>query len=163
MNLGDVYLKTVLLISGVSFCVCLAGAIVWRLWREVPWRVVWLTTFCAGCVVAPTANSFLHRRVFISWHRGQNEYVPKTGCVTYEPSFFRLYASYRMDRETFDDWVANHPWRLLPFDGEVPSYDGQRLGFESPDVALATEMAPNGRQLRVYFKDGMMYLSYYVM
>ncbi|QDV59021.1 hypothetical protein Mal33_50460 [Rosistilla oblonga] len=68
-----------------------------------------------------------------------------------------------MSREEFEQWVAKHPWKLQPYDMSFVDHDSKRLDFTAPDFAYATEMASNGGQLRVYFKDGVMYLSYNVM
>lgn len=68
-----------------------------------------------------------------------------------------------MDAATFERFVASHPWELRPYDSSLESSDAQRLGFGDPQAAYATEMAPNGNQLRVYFENGTMFLSYNVM
>ncbi len=134
-----------------------------RLFKRI--RTVWcvVTTFLLGIVLAYFANSAFHREMFIRDHQKHNTLVPKTGCVSYEPSFGHLFATYRMSRAEFDIWVSGHPWTLISYDQSFVEYDGKRLGFTEPDLAYATEMASNGGQLRVYFKDEMMYLSYNVM
>ena len=65
-----------------------------------------------------------------------------------------------MTRPEFDAWVVNHPWQLKPGDNDLLHHDGPRLGLSEPDANFETEWDPNGRQLRVYFKSGIMYLSY---
>ncbi|MEP4682360.1 MAG: hypothetical protein ABJ015_11995, partial [Rhodopirellula bahusiensis] len=62
----------------------------------------------------------------------------------------------------------SHPgnMRLYSFrdeKGNLELIDEKRLGFVDAELIYATEMAPNGRQLRAYFRDGIMYLSYNVM
>ncbi len=44
-----------------------------------------------------------HHRLFVVWHRYQNEAVPQQGCLTYDPDFYRLYATYQMSVE---EWIA---------------------------------------------------------
>ena len=160
MNLGDIYLKTFLALTAGSLVLsCLLVSLL-RFWRRVPWvDILWIGCLL-GCFAAIVANTSLHRRLFVSWHRAQNDAVPATGCVTYEPDFTRLYATYRMTRPEFDAWIANHPWKLKPGDNGLLHHDGPRFGLDEPDAGFETEMAPNGRQLRVYFKSGIMYVSY---
>ena len=68
-----------------------------------------------------------------------------------------------MSRERFEEWVETHSWPILPAEieaGEIYDNDTRELGFASPELYYATEMLGNGKQLRVYFKNNVMYLSY---
>lgn len=66
-------------------------------------------------------------------------------------------------RDEFEQWVSTHPWQLKPYDMAFVEHDSKRLNFAEPVLAYATEMASDGGQLRVYFKDGVMYVSYNAM
>jgi hypothetical protein len=161
MNLGDIYLKTSLVLLVGSFGIGFLVALIWRLFKKIRWTTIAGITILGGLASLLILPGF-HHTLFTAWHRHQNQYVPKNGCITYEPEFTRLYATYEMDRATFDQWVKNHPWPLKPSedDGFLKTHDGPRLKLDSPAVSFSTEPAPNGQQLRVYFKDGVMYLSY---
>lgn len=98
--------------------------------------------------------------MFAAWHKWQNTAVPKDGCLTYEPDFSRLFATYEMSRDEFDEWVSNHAWRLHAGNNRLLRYDGLRLGFAEPELSFETDSTPNGKQLRVYYKSGVMYVSY---
>jgi hypothetical protein len=160
MNLGDIYIKSFFCIVGASIAVSMLFAFVWR--------SKWKTSRCAsiavslliGLLLSVPALTLLHHPLFVAWHRAQNAMVPQTGCLTYDPSFARLFAAYRMSRSGFDTWVAAHPWRLTPYANDLLEYDASHLGFSSPDASFASPSGSNGKQLRVYFKNGVMYLSY---
>lgn len=160
MNLGDIYLKTFLALIGMAFVLSFLMAALLRVRRRVSWKNVLCIGCLLGCFAAFIAVKPLHRPLFILWHKAQNDAAPATGCLTYEPDFTRLYATYQMTRPEFDAWVANHPWKLKPGDNGLLHHDGPRFGLNEPDASFETEMAPNGKQLRVYFKYGIMYLSY---
>lgn len=163
MNLGDIYLKTFLVITAVAFVAGFALAFVLRLMRRI--RAGWLVVLGSllAAVLTVAGNRAFHQELFTAWHQSQNSVVPRTGCLTYDPSFDRLYATYSMDAATFEQFVASHPWQLRPYDSSLQAMDARRLGFETPQAAYATEMAPNGNQLRLYFENGTMFLSYNVM
>ena len=163
MNLGDIYLKTFFCITSIAFlaAVAVVGGI--RFWRRV--NAGWLIalSILMGMVFPFIGNSFFHQPVFVDWHRCQNEWVPKTGCLTYEPSFGRLFATYAMTETEFRDWVSNYPVPMGPYDNSLLMFDSEQLGFTAPELSFATQPASNGKQLRVYWADGKMYLSYNVM
>ena len=167
MNLGNVYLQAFFYITATSFVIAAACTFSLRLFRRI--HAGWLSAlaFFLGVFLAITGNRLFHRDLFVTWHRSQNAIVPQTGCLTYEPSFGYLYATYAMDRFEFERWVSSHPWTLLPYDSSphqsLQSHDAKRLGFDDPEIAYATEMADDGGQLRVYFQSGTMFLSYNVM
>jgi hypothetical protein len=162
MNLGGVFFKTAILILAGAFLLPLIGAWIIRIFKKLSWGLLMPVALCLTAVLAVAGLETLHRPIFVAWHRAQNTMVPRTGCVSYEPDFTRLCATYRMDRKTFDQWVAAHPWKLLPFDlADVPSFrDREHLGFSNPEAVFATEPAPNGKQLRVYYEKGTIYLAY---
>lgn len=60
----------------------------------------------------------------------------------------------------FNAWAAAHPWGLTAGSNSLIAHDEEAMGFASPAAAFETGMADNGKQLRVYFKSGVMYLSY---
>lgn len=68
-----------------------------------------------------------------------------------------------MTKTDFELWVSEHPWKLQPYDLSLIEHDEIRLNFTDPELAYATEMSSNGGQLRVYYKNGTMYLSQNVM
>lgn len=160
MNLGDIYLKTflVLLFAPPLVTFVLLGLLRQRL------KLTWGGVLMIAAFLAPFAGLLLstsyHRPVFVWWHKMQNQYVPRTGCVTYAPDFSRLYATYEMTLPQFDAWVAAHPWGLKPGSNDLLFHDAEVMGFEDPQLSFETGMADNGKQLRVYFKSGTMYLSY---
>ena len=163
MNLGDVYLKAFFSISGLAILVAVAIPIVVRAWKRI--HAGWLIAIFIVVSIALVfvGNSLFHHSLFVSRHMAQNQWVPKTGCTSYEPSFGHLFATYSMSRDDFDSWATSHPWNLQPYNLELFDRDSVRFGMNAPDASYATEMAENGNQLRVYFKDGTMYLSYNVM
>lgn len=163
MNLGDIYLKAFFCISGIAFLLAILVATGICFWRRL--QVGWVIpiAFLLGIVFAVVGNSLLHRRLFVDWQQSQNEWVPEKGCLTYNPSFSRLFATYSMTKTELSDWVANYPVPMGPYDNSLLVFDSQRLGFTEPALSFATASAPNGKQLRVYWTDNVMYLSYNVM
>ncbi|MEM6469415.1 MAG: hypothetical protein AAF802_07575 [Planctomycetota bacterium] len=163
MNLGVIYLKTFFCISGVAFLVAIVLAIGIRFWRR--FHAGWIIPIAVflGIALVFLGNSLFHRRLFVHWQQSQNTWVPKTGCLTYDPSFARLFATYSMSETEFRDWVADYPVPMLPHDNSLLMFDSERLGITEPELSFATESAPNGKQLRVYWADNVMYLSYNVM
>ena len=160
MNLGDIYLKTFLALTGMAFLLSFLMASLLRIRRRASWGTVFGIGCSVGIFAAFFANMSLHRPLFVSWHKAQNDAVPTTGSLTYEPDFFELNATCQMTRPEFDAWVGSHPWNLEPGDNSFLHHDGPSFGLSEPEASFETEMAPNGRQLRVYFKSGIMYLSY---
>ena len=159
MNLGDIYLKTFAAIIAMTFLASLTVASLLRIWR-FSWRSViyaalpvWLAL---GFFILDTG----HQGLFVAWHQWQNSVLPKHGCLTYEPDFYRLYATYEMTRQEFDIWVLDHPWHLRSGGNSLLHHDGPRFGLDEPEASFETDMAPNGKQLRVYYKSGKMYASY---
>ena len=162
-GLGQTYINVFFWLTTCSFATAGVAVLILRLFKQI--RLAWcvIVTLLLSVTLAYFTNSAFHREMFVREHQKHNTLVPQSGCVLYDPSFGRLYATYRMSRAEFDAWVSEHPWKLIPYDQAFVRYDGERLGFTEPDSAFATEMASNGGQLRVYFKEDMMYLSYNVM
>lgn len=163
-GLGESYINAFLWLTALAFATsAIVAAIVRAMTRaHLLWCLMGAIVF--GVLLAFGANSLFHRDLFVHRHQSRNRLVPDTGCLRYEPSFWHLLASYSMSREDFQLWVLHHPWSLQAFDSpHIIDYDAQRLNFTAPELAYATEMAANGGQLRVYYKDGVMYLSYSVM
>ncbi len=159
MNLGNIYLKTFAAIIAMSLVLALGVASLLR-FRRVSWRTVILTSLPIWLLVGFLVLNTSHQRLFSAWHKSQNTLLPKNGCRTYEPDFTRLYATYSMNRGEFEAWVNNHPWQLHVGNSGLLHHDGPRLGFEEPDLSFETDFAPNEKQLRVYYKSGIMYVSY---
>ena len=164
MNLGDVCIKA-------AVCICIGGCLLalsivllQRCWKKTRWSVSIAIFVVLASALSMGGCYFGHYPLFVAWHHSQNQVLPQKGCLTYEPSFFRLYASYRMSRAEFDEWAQRHPWRLKPYAlSDIPDQDTEALGFDRPDTAYASEPAPNGSQLRVYHGGDTMYVSYWAM
>lgn len=162
MNLGNIYLKTFATIIATSFFLALAVASLLR-YRRCSWRTVLLAALPIWLTMGFMALDVGHKRVFAAWHKWQNTVLPKQGCRTYDPGFRRLYATYSMTREDFNAWVSDHPWKLHAGNNGLLHHDGPRLGIDQPELNFETDSAPNGKQLRVYYKSGIMYVSYNAM
>ncbi|MBC8872891.1 MAG: hypothetical protein H8E44_25940 [Planctomycetes bacterium] len=162
MNLGDIYLKTFAAIIGTSFVLALMVASLLR-FRRCSWRTVILAALPIWVLLGFLILNTSHQRLFAAWHKSQNTALPKNGCRTYEPDFTRLYATYSLTRDEFEAWANNHPWQLHAGDNGLLHHDGPRLGFDEPELSFETDSAPNGKQLRAYYKSGIMYVSYNAM
>ena len=159
MNLGDIYVKSFALIIAMSFVASLAIASLLR-FRRFSWQTVGYVALPLWLAMAFFLLETNHHRLFVVWHQWQNGVLPKERALTCEPSFFRLYATYEMSRPEFDLWVQGHPWNLQLGNNSVLYHDGPRFGIEEPEASFETEMEPNGKQLRVYYKSGKMYAAY---
>ncbi len=134
-----------------------------RIFRQIHVGKLLLLGFVLWIAFTYMGMRLFHHDRFVELHQSHNDYVPTTGCLTYEPSFGHLFASYSMSRTEFDVWVAQFPVPMSEYDSQLQKFDEDRLGFTDPDAAFATESASNGGQTRAYFKDGTMYLSRNVM
>ncbi|MEO1529581.1 MAG: hypothetical protein AAFX06_29520 [Planctomycetota bacterium] len=162
-GLGETYINVFVWLTAWSFVAAAVLLVVLRLFKRFSFGWGFAGTLLLGASLAFGSNSIFHRRMFIQEHQRHNTLVPTSGCVRYEPSFGHLFAIYEMTATEFESWVAQHPWQLVEYDQEMMEYEQQKLGVSDPEETYATEMASNGAQLRVYFKDGRMYLSYNVM
>ena len=162
-GLGETYISVFFWLTAWSFVAAAVSVLVIRLFKRFATGWAIFASIMLGMAFAFGSNSMLHHEMFAQQHQQHNKLVPATGCVRYEPSFGHLFAAYEMTTSEFDAWVARHPWGLNEYDRELIEYDEQKLGFSDPSMAYATESASNGGQLRVYFKNGIMYLSYNVM
>ena len=163
MNLGMIALTSCLALCFVAGLLSLAVArLVVRLTRN---RELAILSFALLFPLSMWAsNSLFHQRLFTWWHQAQNDIVPKDfPCLAYEPAFTSLRAKYRMTEPEFDHWVASHPWSLRPVTLEpwAPAKDGAWLGEGFAGKALATEMAANGKQLRVFHSHDTTFILYY--
>lgn len=163
MNLGDIYIKTFLSITLATFVFSIVSAVALHFVKRIPWLQVSFIAFLLWVCGSFIGNLLLHNVIFTAWHQSQNKIVPSTGCEIYKPSFSTLHATYRIDQPEFDAWIANHPWPLEDGDNDSIQLDGQRLGFDEPESSFQTEEAVSGKQLRIYFKAGKMYLVYNTM
>jgi hypothetical protein len=167
MNLGAIYIRAalVILVSGLLLGVITTCAFL--LVRRKPVRIstLFFGAVVVGLPLGGVGLPLLHQSLFRTWHRLQNDAVPSTGCVAYEPSFWHLYAIYGMDRHRFDQWIASHPWGLTECspNGIFQSHDGPYFGLTSCEAAYESPRGPKGNNLRVYYQGGMAYLSYSVM
>ena len=165
MNLGSTYLNILIETTGWAILIAILLTVAIRLLKKTRFlslSIVFLTL----CVVLTIAGSELFlQRNFAARHRAQNIWVPQEGCITYRPNPIALFATYAMSEETFENWALSHPWKLSLHElSDRPLIDDSEcLGFLDPKLAYATEMSSSGRQLRAYFKDGVMYLSYSAM
>jgi|JI9StandDraft_1071089.scaffolds.fasta_scaffold00188_17 hypothetical protein len=162
-GLGEAYINVFLWITMCGFAAAVVVAVIIRLLFRIRWRWCVLATTILGLAFAYFGNTYLHHDLFVRSHQSHNSFMPKDGCLTYEPSFGHLFASYAMSREEFEQWVSRHPWNLKPYDLAFIEHDSKRLKFAEPEVAYATEMAADGGQLRVYYSNGVMYVSYNAM
>ncbi|MBN2581015.1 MAG: hypothetical protein JXB10_18680 [Pirellulales bacterium] len=116
--------------------------------------------FLLGPVLAWLAVALFHESLFTRWHRAQNPFVPADcPCLLYRPTFNSLQAEYSMTTKEFDAWAQSHPWPLKPLEEPLP-FDQEKMGEALPDKMVATEPAPNGKQLRAYHADGETFIFY---
>lgn len=163
MGLGEASLAVFFDIVQIALLVSVVLTAIVRLFRRIHFGKLLLLGFVLWFAFTYTGTKFFHHDRFVELHQSHNDYVPATGCLTYEPSFGHLFASYSMTRAEFDAWVAQFPVPMSEYDSQLQRFDEERLGFTNPDAAFATESASNGGQTRAYFKDGTMFLSRNVM
>ncbi|SMP79990.1 hypothetical protein SAMN06265222_1411 [Neorhodopirellula lusitana] len=163
IGLGEAYLEVFFNIAKLALLAAVVVVAFVRVFKRV--RLGWLLLVAFGLwvILTYTGAKLFHHENFVRLHQSHNDYVPKTGCLTYEPSFGHLFASFSMSRDSFDAWVADFPVPMFEYDDALQRFDEDRLGFTEPDAAFATESASNGAQTRAYFKDNVMYLSRNVM
>ena len=162
MNLGVIYFKTFAAIVVMSFIFAVSVASLLRL-RRCSWRTVIVVALIIWLAIGFPMLNLGHQRMFVAWHKWQNTALPQKGCLTYEPDFTGLYATYEMDRDEFEIWVTDHPWHLHVGDNGLLHHDGTRLRFDEAERSFETEPAPNGKQLRVYYNSDIKYVSYNAM
>lgn len=160
MNLGQIYFQTFVVLLVTPTIASMLVLCLFRRKLSSYFSMLALLSIFLGPSVGVGLNYKYHRIVFSSWHQSQNQFVPSSGCITYDPEFSRLYATYKMTLPQFHQWAAMHPWKLSALSPEVFNYDLEIMEFDTPEAIYATEMEPNGKQLRVYFKSETMYLSY---
>jgi hypothetical protein len=167
MNLGVIYIKTAIAIVASGIAV---GAMATAIFLVAKKNRILSPTFffgtpVIGILLGCVGLAVFQEPLFRTWHRLQNEAVPAEGCVTYEPSFWCLHAIYQMDRQSFDRWVASHPWGLAPCESDsiFELHDGPYFGLSACDAIYESPRGPKGNNLRVYYRNGMAYLSYSAM
>jgi hypothetical protein len=167
MNLGVVYIWSALAIAACAVALSAVAVLASALMRRRPlrWSTPLLGALAVGIPLTGIGLLFCHEPLFRFWHRRQNEAVPTAGCLSYEPTFWRLHASYRISPKAFDAWVASHPWGLVPCepDGIFEFHDGPHFGLTSCEAAYESPRGPKGNNLRVYYHQGIAYLSYSAM
>jgi hypothetical protein len=164
MNLGDVYIKSAVVICASACLLSLLIALIVRHAKKTRLAASLLIFAVSAFVLCVAGCYFGHGPLFAAWHRSQNTVLPSEGCLTYQPSFFRLRATYRINRGQFDNWAMHHPWQLAPMsDAEIPSCDVETFGLGRPEAAYVSKQCTNGQQLRVYYANGTMYVGYYAM
>lgn len=159
MNLGIVYVESFLAIVGTALAIAFGLASLLRL-KHVSWHTIALVSLPLWLIVGFTLLNFGQQRLYTVWHHWQNVAVPRQSCSYYDPQFNRLLAKYPMNESDFLEWARNHPWGLSQFDSPV-EYDLEQLGVVDPQFSYSNEPAPNGAQLRVYYKSGVAYIAYY--
>ncbi len=160
MNLGSIYVQAFFVLFAAPTIVSFALLGLLRHKLKISCGSIVLFALFVAPIAGMLLNYAFHEPTFVAWHQAQNRYVPQTGCLTYRPQFSRLYATYRMTLPQFNAWATAHPWDLMPGGNSLVEHDAAALGFDNPVASFETEMAPNGKQLRVYFQSGTMYLSY---
>ena len=161
MNLGDIYFKTFLLLISAPTIVTFILLGLFRRRLEITWGAACLIALFIAPFAGILLNFSFHRPVFVYWHKTQNQFVPSSGCLNYDPDFARLHATYKMTLPQFNAWVTAHPWNLKAAGSNgLLFHDSDVIGFSNPQTSFETDTAGNGKQLRVYFKSGIMYLSY---
>ena len=151
-----------LIIVGISLLVAVAFAgllkVLCRISRAKA-ALVAMGIWVAATVMGLAAGQ---QRLFAVLHQRQNDKLPQQDCLSYQPEFARLYASYRMTQQEFDAWVSSHPWKLSEGSDHL-HIDGPALGLENPEQMFSSRPRSNGAQMRVYFKSETMYAAYYSM
>ena len=160
MNLGQIFFQTFLVLLVAPTLASILVLFLFRRKLSSKFSALALLCIFLGPVAGVCLNYKCHGIVFSAWHQSQNRFVPNSGNITYCPEFSRLYATYEMTLPQFHQWATTHPWKLNLSSGEAFSHDFEIMGFDNPEASYSTEMAPNGKQLRVYFKSDIMYLSY---
>src|SRR5690606_18893401 len=111
-----IYIKTFFLITTIAFGIAITGSLSLRLWKRINTGGLLVRSLVVGCVLAYAGNSRFHQDLFVSWQQSQNKRLPQTGCLSYEPSFGHLFATYSMSRDDFEHWVASYPMEMSPYD-----------------------------------------------
>jgi hypothetical protein len=169
MNLGVIYLRAAAVVLALGLILGAALTLGFlRAKRKRPrFSTVLFGAFVLGLPLGCVGLYLGHAPLFRVWHRAQNDAMPADGCLTYEPTFVDLFASYKMDRPTFDAWVASHPWQLAPcsldgYDGPFEVRDRPHFGLTALEAAYESPRGPKGNNLRAYYQNGVVYLSYTV-
>lgn len=135
MNLGQVYFQTFIALLVTP---TVAGVLVLCLFRrKMPsyFSMLALISIFLGPFVGVGLNYKCHKFVFSHWHQWQNQFVPQSGCITYDPDFSRLYATYKMTLPQFHHWAAIHPWKLKAVSAGVFNHDFELMGFDTPEAS----------------------------
>lgn len=167
MNLGVVYIETAAVIhaAGLLTGAVVTGAFLLLTRGRVLVSTLLLGTFVIGLLSGCAGLVLLHGSLFRAWHQHRNELVPAVGCLTYEPSFWHLYATYAMDRASFDQWIASHPSGLTRCEPDelFRTHDAPYFGLISCEAVYESPRGSKGNNLRVYYQDGTAYISYNAM
>lgn len=168
MNLGDIFFKAFFLIVFGNLAISIVIAFVVRLLarRCCPSNRVLSSTGLVAFLLwilstAPLVTG-LHEPLFVSWHKSQNKAIPDAPCLSYSPSFTRLYATFSMTLSEYENWASTHPWNLSKnAPAEIRDYDLEKFGITELESAHSSEMAENGKHLVTMYRDGIVYLAYY--
>ena len=137
MNLGEVFLQCFIRITcytGGAVAICL---LLLHFSLKLRTRTTIAMAFVAIPVAIYVANRTLHYRTFVAAHLKQNPLAPEVEPLTYEPSFSRLYASYQMNDEQFDNWRSGLGFDLGTYRDGLTNLDAARFGFETADLSIA--------------------------
>jgi hypothetical protein len=167
MNLGAIYIDAALVIlaAGLLAGAVATGAFLLATRTRVFVSTLLLGTFAIGLPSGCAGLALFHGSLFRAWHQHQNEALPASDCLTYEPSFWHLYATYAMDQQSFDQWIDSHPWSLTRCEPDeiFRSHDGPHFGLTSCEAVYESPRGPKGNNLRVYYQNGTAYISYNAM
>ncbi|SMP74403.1 hypothetical protein SAMN06265222_117122 [Neorhodopirellula lusitana] len=155
MGLGEAYLQVFFNIVQLSFLATVSCVGLVRLFKRLRLIKLLLIAFLTWIVLTYTGLRLFHHERFVQLHQSHNTLVPETGCLTYEPTFATLHASYTISADDFGDWVSAYPIAMKEYDSTLQRIDEDVLGFTQPEAAFATEPSSNGAQKRVYYKDGV--------
>lgn len=105
-GLGEAYINVFFRITlcGIAAEVVVAGLLYLLFRIRLRW-CLFIAPF-RGIALAYAGNKYLHHDLFVRSHQSHNSLMPKEGCLTYEPSFGDLFASYAKSREAFEEWVS---------------------------------------------------------
>jgi hypothetical protein len=165
MNLGVIAFESFLLLCFAGGLLSVAAAFLVG-WLSSRRKFAMLSFVLLFPLSIWASNSLFHQRLFAWWHQAQNDVVPMAfPCLEYEPTVTTLRAKYKMTEPEFDHWVASHSWSLRPVTLEAwePAKERAWLGGDFEGKALATDIAPNGKQLRVFHSRDTTFVLYYAM
>jgi hypothetical protein len=159
MNLGGTYMLTFFLLCGATFVIALLVAVLIerKSRRHMLGCLAFPFLFLPAVVVLTT---YFQQTAFERLHQWRNHAVPyEFACLEYRPTIMDLHARYQMTLEEFSEWIADYPMRLSPM-ASAYYHDEETWNIKFTGPMFETKRADNGKQLRVYYQDGVAYVSY---